>query len=1247
MEIEIVQIPSESNEWDVKRTIADVLHGDDFYNPTDPRDRRVNFKISLNEGPAGMMHNGSGTLMLGERKIGEKFLAWLRRPENNIRIHGRKIRLFPGKNKPQYGIIQTLLKAPYVPPETEEERQQKLRKVDVSLHVDKIQIGVFYRPANALPGSSRAFSNECEISHQDKGAGMMWFEYDHKLIRIQADQITDQIAYNIAITFANIRRLAIGFDFGNPFICFDLLTPPMLEKQRINRELTGDEWKDNRKFRQRLSSLNEAHAAVAPYAHHLRLILHEERDILHFAELCKVVDLQPPFRANVEANSMGFFSRKRLHNVNIWLRKLQWPVAFQIEATLRNGLLTTVDLLQDLYGPINEIHARDPYWAGEVLRSFTEALRLRAPTKSPLECFLETRTKKVHIEPPAPQDGLFPCHHVTFTPTRNILEGPYVTQSNRVIRDYAGFQQHFIRVDFRDEDRLQYRWAREVDGTSLLVDRVGGILKNGFELAGRHFEFLAYSQSALREHAVWFMNPFNHPIRGLVTAQKIRDSLGDFSGVIKQPSKYGARMAQAFTATDPSVSIQRHQWSEMEDMGDKPYIFTDGVGTISTQLGDMIWDALCEQRPYMRERTARMQSYQHTITGYKGMVVIDERLEGIQMRLRPSMNKFKAHEKDEADAKIEIARAFDRPGMTYLNRPLVMVLEDRGVAKQTFINLQEQAKTTIHTSSDSMDNLNQLLRAHSLGGSFHLPFILKALQSIGMGFKYERSVTVLRDPFFDAFIQYAKNHILRALKHDARIRIPDSYLLAGVADEGPTYEHDGLENVFTLKEGTIYGTSGLSLPLDTCVQQPDDPEPTYIQGAVVISRNPVVHPGDIQRVFAIGKPPDNQICFFRNLKNVVVLPSKGGRSMASCLGGGDLDGDLYSVIKYGPLLPTENKDPASYEPGQTRELEDGRESTVEDVCDFVVEYLNSDVLGMLSDRHLIIADQSKFGTSDERCMELAALCSKAVDYPKNGVPVDIHDSPRLLIPYKPDWKQAEDATPRSTDYYESTRALGELFRNITIPEPTPPPPRVNGAGPQTKLIPLSDSISMVLRPHIQNQLGRSQNREQDVDAMAGLFRRYVEELRYISMTHALSDAPDVRLSEEEVVVGAIMAKCSQKRWRTDRMYRMRLHASNLVREIGQSLFHAETDPPLSAELQQGLYRAWCAWEFATTHKEVFGGNSFGLIALGVVLDVLQKLGAISLIAPIKKDTIEDEEEDLAIQLRQDLDVEKQELNFPE
>ena len=31
----------------------------------------------------------------------------------------------------------------------------------------------------------------------------------------------------------------------------------------------------------------------------------------------------------------------------------------------------------------------------------------------------------------------------------------------------------------------------------------------------------------------------------------------------------------------------------------------------------------------------------------------------------------------------------------------------------------------------------------------------------------------------------------------------------------------------------------------------------------------------VQRVYAVGEPPEDKLCFFRGLKNVVVLPAIG------------------------------------------------------------------------------------------------------------------------------------------------------------------------------------------------------------------------------------------------------------------------------------------------------------------------------------------------------------------------------------
>lgn len=63
------------------------------------------------------------------------------------------------------------------------------------------------------------------------------------------------------------------------------------------------------------------------------------------------------------------------------------------------------------------------------------------------------------------------------------------------------------------------------------------------------------------------------------------------------------------------------------------------------------------------------------------------------------------------------------------------------------------------------------------------------------------------------------------------------------------------------------------------------------------------------------------------------------------------ESDLYDIVFHSPLLPTEHAPPGEYLPGETRENEGKRPSTIDDICDFVVEYINSDLLVCLVDLH--------------------------------------------------------------------------------------------------------------------------------------------------------------------------------------------------------------------------------------------------------------------------------------------------------
>lgn len=100
---------------------------------------------------------------------------------------------------------------------------------------------------------------------------------------------------------------------------------------------------------------------------------------------------------------------------------------------------------------------------------------------------------------------------------------------------------------------------------------------------------------------------------------------------------------------------------------------------------------------------------------------------------------------------------------------------------------------------------------------------------------------------------------------------------------------------------------------------------------------------------------------------------------------------------------------------------------------------------------------------------------------------------------------------------------------------------------------------------------------------------------------------DVRLAEEKVVIGTILAKCTQARWRRERMHRMRVHVGQLVRNIQRGRLRAPTAKDADEEeLMGALRKAWLAWDYAMRNP-AFGARSFGLIVLGAVCEMLEKL----------------------------------------
>ena len=123
-------------------------------------------------------------------------------------------------------------------------------------------------------------------------------------------------------------------------------------------------------------------------------------------------------------------------------------------------------------------------------------------------------------------------------------------------------------------------------------------------------------------------------------------------------------------------------------------------------------------------------------------------------------------------------------------------------------------------------------------------------------------------------------------------------------------------------------------------------------------------------VMAIGEPEDGTpTAIYKNHTNCVIFACKGHRSLPSMLAGGDLDGDEYLLITDQRLHARKEYDPLAYGPPQLVTLD--RDATIDDVANFVVNYINNDILGLIATQQLIMADKSDQLLADPNCMILA------------------------------------------------------------------------------------------------------------------------------------------------------------------------------------------------------------------------------------------------------------------------------------
>ncbi|KAL1385577.1 RNA dependent RNA polymerase-domain-containing protein [Phyllosticta capitalensis] len=572
---------------------------------------------------------------------------------------------------------------------------------------------------------------------------------------------------------------------------------------------------------------------------------------------------------------------------------------------------------------------------------------------------------------------------LTITPTSLYLSTPTVEISNRVIRDYAQWQDHFLRVKFSDEKYEGKIHGTEGDNDNEIYSRVWRTLRNGINIAGRSYKFLAFGNSQFREHGAYFFAPLMGCGEDSMEPSIIRQEMGDFRG-IHEVARFAARMGQCFSTTRAVHGIEVEVKGE-EDVVRNGYTFTDGVGRLSISVAKHIAEDF--GLPFAAEDPPSL--FQFRLGGCKGVLAIDPRLEDGQVRVRRSQRKF-----DSSNDGLEIIR-WSQFAPATLNRQLIIVLESIGVEGDTFIKRQDEQVSDL-TKAMSDELVAQDLLHKNI--DFNM-MTLTIAEMIASGFM------AANDPFTMSVLRLWRSWNTKYLKEKAKIFIKDGAFLLGCVDE----------------TATLKGHFEDRLDVPEVFVQVSDPDKQgdykVIEGVCIVARNPSLHPGDIRVVHAVDVPA------LHHLKNVLVFPQTGDRDLPNMCSGGDLDGDDYIVIWDKSLIPAYVCEPMDFSPPDKMFVD---EVHLEDVARFFVEYIKNDSLGRIATHHLALADWEHLGVKSPRCVDLAKLHSTAVDYPKSGVPARMQKDQRATkFPhFMPNRNRPADKI------YHSKKILGQLFDQV-------------------------------------------------------------------------------------------------------------------------------------------------------------------------------------------------------------------------
>ena len=442
-------------------------------------------------------------------------------------------------------------------------------------------------------------------------------------------------------------------------------------------------------------------------------------------------------------------------------------------------------------------------------------------------------------------NSFFILKHISVTPSRIKIRKEMFHQSSRFLRLYY-HNNNFIKIEFKDENDNQ------LYTTTDFKDFYDLVFNLGLKLSEVQYDFFLNPTNCMRSNTLWLLEHNESNLKKDIYYKELGSS--ELLQNSKIPfSKLLSRFSQNFTSTYAYNFPFQYEIIPDLKSDDGKYVFNDGCGMISKELMIDVCNKL--------NKGIFASAIQIRFKGAKGVLVINEKIEGRKILLTESMVKFKCENTND----LEIIR-FSRYSPGFLNLQIIILLILNGIKKKIIYSI---AKKEVFTYRNYKNNKN-LIKDEKFS---------KVLKDI----EKENKILKIQKDYMSKIAKstYIYNRLCNISKK-YRFHMKKCAFLIGVCD---------FDN--------LLGTNEVFIQL--C--NDNSGKRKIITGDVLITKNPCLSIYDLQKVHAIYKEE------FKNLfYNVIIFPSKGKIPIPSKITGSDLDGDIYWVCWEQKLLNIEERD---------------------------------------------------------------------------------------------------------------------------------------------------------------------------------------------------------------------------------------------------------------------------------------------------------------------------------------------------